>query len=264
MSMQTRTYWSYGNMTYRDETFGPDAGVSLWQTCPISALLDPSVAHVFYDDFFQQNATKGTADDQWTIVEDDGAGGTDAMQDAAGGIYKHFCDGDDNDEAYLLSTNECWKIAAGKSLWFECRAAFTEGNTNDMNWALGLSDQAGANMIVDNGAGPAASYDGCAFWNLENALTVSFETSNAATQSTATSCGSHVSGTFANYGFWVRTESASDTVAVVTPYVNGTAYTARNITLAGLEEMHFFIGVKSDGNAEEAFSIDYLKIVQIR
>ena len=71
------------------------------------------------------------------------------MQDAANGIYKHFCDGDDNDEAYLVSTNECWKIAAGKSLWFEARVAFTEGNTNDMNAGLGLSDAAGADMLRD-------------------------------------------------------------------------------------------------------------------
>jgi hypothetical protein len=262
--MQTRTYWKNQNLTFRDEIFGPAEGVSLWQTCPLAALLDPSIATVFYDEFWQQRSTKSAAADQWAIVEDDGAGGTDAMQDAANGIYKHYCDGDNDDEAYLISCNESWLIAAGKSLWFEARVAFTEGSTNAMNAGLGLSDKAAANMLTDSGGGPAAEYDGFSFWKTEGALALSFETSNATTQSTATSLGNHTSAAFANYGCWVRTESASDTVAVCTPYLNGVAYTARNITLSGLEEMHFWVGVKSDGSAEEAFSIDYAKIVQIR
>jgi len=263
MSMQTRSYWSRNNLTFRDETFGPSKGGSLWQTCPIAALTDPSVAHVFYDDFHFQNSTKASADNVWTFVEDDGAGGTDAVQDAAGGIYKHFCDGDANDEAYMISASETWKFAAGKSLWLEARIAITEGNTDDAGWVMGLMDNAGADSVVDTGSGPAASYDGALIYGVKDALTISFETSNAATQSTSTSCGSYASGTFFNAGFWARTESNSDTVAVVTPYINGTSYTARNVTLAGLEEMHFILGVKGAG-AEEAFSIDYVKIVQIR
>lgn len=264
MSMQTRTYWARNNLTFRDETFGPSEGGSFWQTCPLAALFDPSIATTFYDEFWTQRGTKAAAAGLYNIVEDDGAGGTDAMQDTTGGVYKHFCDGDDNDEAYMISAAESWKLAAGKSLWFEARVALVEGNTNDMNAGFGLADAAAADMLVDNGAGPAASYDGFTFWKVENTLAMYFENSNAAVQSTATSMGNHTSGSFANYGCWVRTESTSDTVAVCTPYLNGTAYTARNITLAGLEEMHFWIGVKSDGNAEESFLIDYVKIVQIR
>ena len=258
--MQTRTYWKNYNMTFRDVDFGPTAGGSFWQTCPLVALFDPSVAYVWEENFFEAPDTTNT----FTVVEDAGAAGTDAIQDTLGGVYKHFCDGDDNDEAYLISKGEHWKIAAGKSLWFEARVAIVEGNTNDANAGFGLSDAAGANMLVDNGAGPAASYDGFSFWKIENSLDMNFETSNAATQTGGSLSTNHTSGTFANYGCWVKTESASDTVAVCTPYINGTAGTARNLTIAGLEEMHFWIGVKSDGNAEESFLIDYVKIVQIR
>lgn len=262
--MQTRSYWTNNNMTFRDEDLGPTAGGSMWQTCPLVALIDPSVATVFYDDFTYLASAKGAAtDDGWTFVEDDGAGGTDALQDAANGIYKHFTDGDANDEAYMISANECWKFAAGKSLWLEARIAITEGNTDDSAWIMGLMDNAGADAMVDGGAGPAASYDGAVIHGVKDALTIHFETSNAATQSTSTACGSYVSGTFFNAGFWAKTESTSDTVAVVTPYINGIAYTARNITLAGLAEMHFIFGTKAAA-AEEAFSIDYVKIVQIR
>ena len=262
--MQTRTYWKNQNMTYRDEVFGPAEGVSLWQTCPMVAQLDPSIAHIFFDDFFKQDSTKSSPVTPYTIVEDDGAGGTDAIQDAAGGVYKHFCDGDDNDEAYMSTTREPWKFAAGKSLWFEARIAITQGAVNKANWIVGLTDAAGADMLLDDGAGPAASYDGAVFFGTEGALTFGFETSNSGTQSTTASAGTIVSGTMIRLGFWFNSESSSDTTGTITPYVDGVAGTAHTITLAGLEEMEFTIGVKSDGSAEEAFSIDYLKIVQIR
>ena len=264
--MQTRTYWNQYNLTFRDEVYGPARGGSIWQLCPISALTDPTVAHVFFDDFYNMASTKATAVPPWTIVEDDSASGTDAVQDAAGGVYKHYCDSDDNDEAYLISSSECWKFAAGKSLWLEARMAITQGGTNKANWAMGLSDAAGADMIQNNGAGPAASYDGAVFYGVEGSLTYGFETSNAGTQvTTAPASGwTSVSATMMNLGFWFKSESASDTVAYITPYVNSVAGTPHAITISGLEEMHFFVGVKADGTAEESFSIDYVKIVQIR
>ena len=262
--MQTRTYWKNQNMTFRDEDHGPAEGGSLWQICPLAALNDPSVAHIFFDDFFTQPGTKASAAGSYLIVEDDGAGGTDAVQDAAGGVYKHFCDGDNDDEAYMLTAKEQWKFAAGKSLWLEARIAITQGATNKANWIVGLTDAAAADMLLDSEAGPAASYDGAVFFGTAGALTFGFETSNAAAQVTTANAGTIVSATMINLGFHFKSESAADTVGTITPYVNGVAGTAHSITLVGLEEMEFCIGVKSNGEAEEAFSIDYLKIVQIR
>jgi hypothetical protein len=265
--MRTQTYWNQYNLTFRDAVYGPSKGGSIWQLCPLAALLDPSVATVFYDDFWIQPGTKASASGNYVIVEDDGASGTDAVGDAANGVYIHYCDGDDNDEAYLISAHETWLFAAGKSLWFEARVAITQGATNEANWICGLMDNAGADAIVDGGAGPAAEYDGALFYGVDGALTYGFETSNATTQvTTAPASGwTSVSATMMNLGFWFKSESDSDTTATITPYVNGTAGTAHTITLAGLEQMHFVIGVKSDVTAaEEAFSIDYLKIVQIR
>ena len=264
--MQTRGSWNQYNMTFRDEVYGPSQGGSIWQLCPYPVLLDPSVGHVYYNDFYVQNSTKAAATDEWIITEDDGAGGTDGVIDSACGIYKQYCDGDNDDESYLISKSETWKFAAGKSLWLEARIAITQGATNKANWICGLMDAAGANAAQDGGAGPAATYDGAVFYGVEGALTYGFETSNAGTQvTTAPASGwTSVSGTFMNLGFWFKSESTSDTTGTITPYVNGAAGTAHTITLAGLEEMHFIIGVKSDGSAEEAFSIDYLKVAQVR
>jgi len=263
--MQTRAYWKNYNMTFRDVDLGPAEGASFWQNCPIVSHLDPSNASIFFDDFHAQPSTKASQHGHWIIVEDDTAAGTDAVLDKRGGQYQHYCDDtSDDDEAYMSTYKKGWILTAGYSIWMEARVAFVEGSTNKGNFLVGLTDQAGADMIADAGAGPKSSYDGAVFWNVENALTLSFETSNAGTQSTATSVGSHVSGTFQNFGIWFKTESTSDTVASCIPYINGTAYTARNITLSGLAEMSFTVGAKSDNTAEESFIIDYVKIVQIR
>ncbi len=143
--------------------------------------------------------------------------------------------------------------------------AVVEGTTNEANFWVGLSDTI-ANQITDDDAGPKQSYDGVGFFKTGTALTtVGFETSNAGIQATTTSGWTVVSSAFRDYGFWVRTESTSDTVAVCTPYVDGTAGTTRNITPSGLAEMYFVAGVKSGNtDAEDALLIDYVKIVQIR
>jgi len=260
--MQTRGYWKYNNMTFRDEDFGPSEGGSIWQYCPIVAQIDPSVAHVFYDDFY----ILGTTDGPWGVTEDAGAGGTDSVGDGVGGIYTHYADGDNNDEAYLISSHETWKFAAGKSLWFEAKVGITEADTNQANLIVGLMDAAGADALQDGNAGPAASYDGAVFFKVGGALSYYFESSNAATQSTSSALGTHTTGTAIKYGFWCKTESNSDTTATVYPFINGAIGTGQTLTLAGLEEMHAVVGIKKGGvgGNEESFFIDYMKIIQIR
>ena len=264
--MQTRSYWKQYNLTFRDEVYGPDQDGSIWQLCPLVAQIDPSVAHLFYDDFYFQNGTKASATGVWTIVEDDGAGGSDAVSDGAGGLYVHYADGNDNDEAYLISKSECWKFAAGKSLWFEAKVGVIEGSTNEANMIVGLMDAAGANAIQDNEAGPTDEYDGAVFFKLGGALSYYTESSNATTQTTSDALGVIVSGTANKFGFFFKSEADDDTTGTIQFYVDGTAVgDAHTITLSGLAEMHAIVGIKSgDTDAEDAFFVDYVKVVQIR
>jgi hypothetical protein len=262
--MQTRGYWKQFNHTFRDEVYGPTQDGSIWQLCPLVALSDPSVAHVFYDDFFSQTSTKAAQTGPWVIVEDDGAAGSESILDVAGGVYQQFCDGDDNDESYMSSKAESWKFAAGKSLWLEAKIAIPQGSTNKCNWIMGLSEAAGADMILDDEGGPAANYDGAVFFGTNGALTFGFETSNGATQTTTASAGTTVADTLIRLGMFWKSESTGDTTGTVTPYVNGTAGTAHTVTISGMGEMEFTIGVKTPGTHEESFKIDYVKIVQIR
>jgi len=264
--MQTRAYWKQFNMTFRDEVYGPDKNASLWQLCPLVALLDPSIAHTFYDDFYIQPSTKASAWGAWTVVEDDGASGTDGVADGIAGIYTQYADGDANDESYLISANETWKFAAGKSLWFEAKVGVIEGATNEANLIVGLMDAAGADSLLDTAGGPAASYDGAVFFVLGGALSYYAESSNAASQTTSDALGTITSGTANKFGFFFKSESTSDTTGTIQFYVDGVAVgDEHTITLAGLEEMHAIIGVKGGSSAaEEAFFIDYIKVVQIR
>jgi hypothetical protein len=99
-------------------------------------------------------------------------------------------------------------------------------------------------------------------------MSVDFETSNAGTQATAAAEATFVTNKWSRVGFYF---DGTATTSVITPYYDmneagvWTAGTAKNITLAGLEEMHLVAGVKAgpSGNAE-TLQIDYIKCVQLR
>ena len=100
-------------------------------------------------------------------------------------------------------------------------------------------------------------------------MAIDFETSNDGTQATAAGDGgTFVSGTWTTVGFYF---DGTATTSVITPYYNVaggsvlTAGTAKNITLAGLAEMHVVAGVKAGPTAAaETLQIDYIKCVQLR
>jgi len=248
-------YWKNNVLNFYDKINGATFKDGPWAHCPILAILaDPSLGTIFLDDFFMFGATG----DLWTIVEDAGAGGTDGVQDAAGGWYKHFCDGDDNDEAYLATEGESWKLETNKPLWFEAKIKLTEANTDDANWIVGLIEGGGAaNTLQDDGAGPLANYDGACFFKVDGTMKVQFETSIAAAQVTNATLADFTSGTAVRLGFhW-------DGVGTVTPYVDGVAGTAHTMAATG-GELNACFGVKAGGGNEEAIEIDYIKVVQLR
>lgn len=251
--MTTRGHRHGGIMNFHEEQSTFKTGP--WASCPILGILtDPSYGTIFMDDFFMYGATG----DMWTLVEDAGKAGTDAVLDDAAGWYQHYCDGDDNDESYLASEGESWKLASGKPLWFEAKVRLTEANTDDANWIVGLIEGGGAaNTLLDNGGGPPANYDGVCFFKVDGTMYIQFETSIAATQVTNATFNAFVSGTAYRLGFhW-------DGVSTVTPYVNGVAGTAHTMATTG-GECNACFGVKAGGANEEAIEIDYIKIVQLR
>lgn len=260
MASEIRSYWKDSVMNFYDHKNHPAFRSDLWANCPIQAIkCDPSLAHVFFTDFFEH-----TDGDSFTISHFGGTpAGTIGISAGIGGQYTTYADADDNDETYEISDGESWLFAEGKKLWFEVKYACTEGDTNKANYVFGLADAAGENFLIDNGAGPAATYDGAVFYKVDGTMNIYFESSNAGTPSTATTMKTTcVSGTSYRLGFYY---DGAPTTGIITPYIDGVAKTATSIANSGLAEMELFFGVKAGGGTpEEYLVVDWIKCVQLR
>jgi len=246
--------WKDRVMNFYDSVNNASFGLGVWANCPMLAILsDPSLAHVFFDDFHEFGATG----DMWTIVEDGSETGTSGILDRAGGWIAQYSDGDANDEAYLATKGESWKFASGKPMWFETRLEWTNSATTAGNFIVGVFEGGGdADSLVDTHAGPPADYDGAVFFKVGGGAVINFETSIATTQVTNATFGTFVSGAIYRMGFYW------DGVGYVTPYLDGVAGTAHAMATSG-GECNIAFGCKSDG-AEELIEVDYIKCVQMR
>ena len=233
---------------------------------------DRRLAHGFFDDFDSFNTA-----DMWTVVAD--TGGAQACTDAANGILSIATDGDDNDEAYITSTNEIFLVAAGKPVYIEARLQFTEAATDDANVIFGVAQEAGANILVDNGAGLATTMDGAAFYKVDGGTRWQVGSSNATSQTTSdtgsTAGGASyqtlaiaiqpVTSVDAEVYFWIDESGGSDLIACRTNGANPrTPSIKHNLTITGLLEMHVVCGAKAGGANAETVLVDYITAWQKR
>lgn len=228
-------------------------------------ILHPTKVFTVFDDFnYVLNATTSSTL-TWGSV-DDGATGTNAFQDAAGGVYNVVTAAADNDYHAMVTQHETFKITAGKKLWVEARVKVAEATTNESTWWVGVTDTTTTGGMQANALGPLASYDGALFWKTpETALTLNFETSNAATQNTLSAAWTTVSDT------WTKVAFMWDGVDKVWPYaaVNGSETwvpgTPQSLSATGMEEMHVVFGIKAGPTAAaETLQIDYILVAQER
>ena len=240
--------------------------VGLWVGAPSPA--DPrymAIAHEFSDDF--NGPALDDASGKW--LETTGAGGTNAMQDTAGGVCGLVTAATDNDYMAIVSIGESFLFLAGKKLWFEVRFKLSEATVNESAWWFGLTNTLTTGGIQANALGPLGTYDGALISKIEGTMAIDFETSNDTGQATAAGDGgTFVSNTWTTVGFYF---DGTATTSTIRPYYNvagGTTLApgvAKNITLSGLEEMHLIAGVKAGPtNGAETLQIDYIKCVQLR
>lgn len=247
------------------ECFGGDA-VGRNAAPILASLLDPRIAHRYFEDFIAtpRDDTTGLLDG-WAVVADAGSTGSQTLFDRAGGWYYVYSDGDANDEAYASTRNECWKFEADKPLWFRARVQHAATSTPGKGcFVVGLSDVAAANTLVDTTGALVASFDGAVFHKAVDGTNLRFVTSNAASQ-VANNTAAWVEDDIYEIEFFFNPVSATAGVGTVTPWVNGVEYPSHNITLAGLEEMHVLIGTKAAGEAAETLiKVDYVEVLQKR
>lgn len=255
----TRGYNRSHNVSFRDETYSLTKGSSLWELAPIlAALCSPENYLLFRDDFLDVNtvATSG----RWKITKDGSV--TQTILDRKGGWLNAVTDVNDNDEVYVASQAESFLFEASKPVWFEAQVELTEAATNKANILVGFVDVAGANSLLDNGGGPPASYSGAVWFKVDSGTVWQFETSNAGTQSTTTSAGAFASAT--TYRLGMIFDPNDGITGKVTPYLNGTAGTVKDITLASLTEMHLCFGVKAGSAAAETLKVDWVHVLAVR
>ena len=239
----------------------------LWAMCPAGGR-DPYPTYEVFEDFLYPASATTSDLTAWTI-SGDGATGTNAFQDAAGGVFNLVTAAADNDYHHMSLQHEAFKFAAGKRLWLEARVKVAEATVLESTWWVGLTDTLTTGGFQANAAGPLASYDGALIYKTpETAMTLNFESSVAGTQVTSAAEATSVTDTWTRVGFYF---DGAATTSTITPYyaVNGSnvwvAGAAQSITLAGLTEMHLVMGIKAGPTgAAETMQIDYVKVVAER
>lgn len=230
---------------------------------PLVNGLAPNDYVMFFDDFITIALDDQTGFPTDFVIVSDAAGTTGDGADGLGGWLTVACTNTDNNETYLSSLNGAFIFNATKKVYFEARLKLREGSTNTANWIIGLSNTVAANSLLDNGGGPMASYDGAVFFKTDGAgMKIQFETSNAGTQVTNATLSAFVSGTVYKVGFVY--DPLDGTTGRITPYVNDVAGTPHAITIAGLEEMHILVGVKTGSAHVAALLVDYIYVAQER
>ena len=236
---------------------------------PIDALRE---AHGFFDDFDHVVTA-----DRWTTIADD-SGSTVTVGDGVAGIAKLAHDGTDEDESYLHTTIEQFKMADNKPIVIEARLQFAEAATDAANVIFGVKDGVAANALQDAGAGPAASYNGACFfkvdggtrWQVESSITTTQTTSD--TKYTAGGAGFHTlrieinntaSATIMDVKFFIDTSGGRDfTQCRLTGKLN--SIISHQVTLGTALEMDVFVGLKNGSANAETLSVDYITAYQRR
>ena len=227
--------------------------------------LDPTRVITLFDDFLYPASATASDVTAWTS-NSDGTTGTNAFQDATGGVYNVVTAAADNEYQAMSSVNETFKFTAGKKAWFKARVKVAEATTNDSAWWVGVTDTLTTGGLQANTAGPLDSYDGALFWKTpEDAMTINFETSNAATQNTLSTFATSITDTWTTVAFYFDGVDKIYPFAAVNNSNDLVAYTGQSITVTGLEEMHVVYGVKAGpGGAAETLQIDYIMMAQER
>ena len=229
-------------------------------------LIDKSLAAI------QSGKTFGFADHfvdfvdggRWTDTSGD-TGAAVAKIDGAGGLVTLTTGATDNNECYLHTTSELFKVAQDKPCEFEAWLSHTEANTDDANVACGFMDAVGANAILDNGGGPKSSYSGAVFFKVDGGTNWNIEVSNGGTQTTVelTAANSldgvaHTAGGGSQQKFRIEIVPYNSTKAEVRFFIDGVlVYKVTEWTYTSVTEMDAFIGVKAGDTNSEVVTVDF-------
>lgn len=218
-----------------------------------------------FDDFLADQSDTffiDTIADSGSVTVGDAVGGIIALVPSDGTVA-------DNDEAYLRSANEIFKFAAGKPALAVASLKFTEANTDDANVMFGFMDAVGADSILDNGAGPKASFDGAVIYKVDGETTWRVQTSRGTTKTTTQT--NHTAGGSSYQELSIEVIDFDPLNCEVVFRLNGNIMVDTNnrpivhrMAYASNTEMNVFVGVKNGDTNLETLNVDYLGAWQVR
>jgi hypothetical protein len=106
--------------------------------------------------YFNDFGNFATGTDGVTSLAAD-AGASVAAGATRNGVVVLTTGGTDNNEAAVYETNAHYLLLDAKPIYARLLAQYAEANTDDANVFIGLASAPGANLMVDDGAGPRAS-----------------------------------------------------------------------------------------------------------
>ena len=219
--------------------------------------------HEIWDDF-----TDDTVAEHWVKTGD--ASSTFAVGDAVGGIMTVTPgSATDEDECYVESPNETFKIATGKPLVFEALVQFTEAVAGTANVIAGIMSAVGADTLVDAGAGPKTTFDGAVIYKVDGGTVWRCRSSVGATNTDSVS--TTTAGGAAYQRLRIEWHDYTATQAQITFEVDGVRLVdsrglpiVHTVLFASATEMQLALGVKNGTTTQESLLVDYVYGGQVR
>lgn len=207
-------------------------------------LIDPSMYHVWFDDF-----DKYTAAD-WTITTTEAGAGsaTEAVSDADGGVLLITNDDADNDADFFQWASETYTFTAGKKLFFKARVKVSDATQSDFVLGLQITDTT-----------PLDVTDGVFFQKDDGDANLDVHVEKDGTATSSTAVHTVVDDTWMVLGF------AYNGLDAVDFFVDD----ARVATLAVAnlpddEELTISFGIQNGEAAAKTMSVDYILVAKER
>lgn len=224
-----------------------------------------------------------TADRQVQIVEDFLAGATGAWAAVAtsgtvaalnerGGGVSITTQAADNAVGSLTLSAKIAVLAAQKPISFAALLTFAEAATNAANVWVGLTSQAVATAMGDNGAGPPADYSGIGFYKVDGGLNWTTEYSVGTTQNTleltataALNKRVQVAGSSSPQLLEIDVTPKTSTTCDVSFKINGVCV-ARYLdqVYTSILAMAPVVIIKAGSGTAEVIKVDLIKFAQVR
>lgn len=207
---------------------------------------------------------------RWSSLAADAGASVAIGASAAGGTVVLTTGATDNNEIAVATTNSPFKMADDKPLMFESRLQYSEANVDDANVFAGFANGLNsADMLVDNGAGPKASFSGAGIYKVDGETVWRCVSSKGATQTVTQSTRS--AGGANPQTLRVEVQPTDASTAEVTFYVDDDPLKDANgnvikhvVAFVSAVAMQAGVYAKAGGGTSEVVNVDYVAVYQLR